>query len=65
MTPSSDHPDSHLYGMALRPSQVPSSTPRVAVIGLVTWAQPWRNGWLRKILPMWCCWMWWKVALKE
>lgn len=33
MTPSSNHPDSHLYGMALRPSQVPSSTARVAVIG--------------------------------
>ena len=33
MTPSSDHPDSHLYGMALRPSQVPSSAARVAVIG--------------------------------
>ena len=33
MTPSSNHSDSHLYGMALRPSQVTSSTARVAVIG--------------------------------
>jgi malate dehydrogenase len=33
MIPSSDYPNSQLYGMALRPSQVPSSTARVAVIG--------------------------------